>query len=102
VCNTGLSAEASEALVNILLEGGCPPLIQFHFHNNMSGNGGAFAIARMVENCPTLQDFRYSTTRTSAAGCLKLAEVMSDFTQYCRMPGLYRHDFVFYIGALWH
>ena len=44
-CNNGLSADACDLVSKLLLEGGCPELTALHFYNNMSGDGGATAIA---------------------------------------------------------
>ncbi len=68
VCNDGISAEAASLLADILLKDGCPRMETFNFYNNMCGNGGASAIARIVNECPTIQDFRYSATRSNPVG----------------------------------
>jgi Ran GTPase-activating protein 1 len=44
-CNNGLSADACVLVAELLLESGCPELTTLHFYNNMSGDGGAAAIA---------------------------------------------------------
>ena len=44
-CNNGLSADACVLVSELLLSGGCPALTTLHFFNNMSGDGGAVAIA---------------------------------------------------------
>lgn len=44
-CNNGMSADACVLISELLLDGGCAPLTALHFYNNMSGNGGAVAIA---------------------------------------------------------
>lgn len=88
VCNNGLSAEAAELLVKILIreasvlgsteeaaEKKCPPLELLHFYNNMSGDGGAKAVAKIVEACPQLLDFRFSATRSTPVGCESIAAV---------------------------
>ena len=49
LCNDGIAAESVDLIANTLLDGGCPPLRTFHFYNNMSGNVGAVALARIVE-----------------------------------------------------
>lgn len=41
----------------------------------MSGDGGAKAIARIVEACPELTDFRFSATRSTPVGCESIAAV---------------------------
>ena len=56
-----------------------PPLNTFHFFNNMSGDGGAKAIARIIKACGgTLNDIRFSATRSMEAGCAAIANVRND------------------------
>lgn len=80
VCNDGLSAEASETLFEILSKDGMPALSVFHFYNNMSGDGGAVAIAGLVRACPELVDFRFSATRAQRPGCLAVAQALTTLT----------------------
>jgi Ran GTPase-activating protein 1 len=47
-CNNGLSADACVLVSELLLKDGCPELTTLHFYNNMSGDGGAVAIAGTV------------------------------------------------------
>ena len=75
VCNNGLSAEAAELIGQLLQEDGVPPLKLLHFYNNMSGNGGAIAIANLVKLCPHIEDFRFSATRSMNEGCIAVAKV---------------------------
>ena len=71
-----MSAEASELITEIVLEGGCPPLELLHFYNNMSGSAGAIASSRLVSAAADhLTDFRYSATRSGSEGCMAIAEV---------------------------
>ena len=44
-CNNGMSADACVLISELLLDKGCAPLTALHFYNNMSGDGGAVAIA---------------------------------------------------------
>jgi len=79
--NDGLSGAAAEQLAAILLgtpeaPENCPPLQIFHYHNNMSGDEGAIAVARIVKCCPELRDFRFSTTRSKQKGCLHVANAL--------------------------
>ena len=79
--NDGLSGEAAEQLATILLgypeeAVNCPPLETFHYHNNMSGDTGAIAIARIVRCCSKLRNFRFSTTRSKQKGCLHIAQAL--------------------------
>lgn len=48
-CNNGLSGDACDLVAELLLGGGCPLLTTLHFYNNMSGDGGAVAIAGFSE-----------------------------------------------------
>ena len=57
----------------------CPPLQVLHFYNNMSGDGGAKAVAGIVKACPQLHDFRFSATRSTPVGCEAIAEVNQIF-----------------------
>ena len=42
-------------------------------HNNMLGEGGAKAIAPLVEKMPRLEDFRFTTTRVPEPGGIALS-----------------------------
>mmetsp|Transcript_8730 Transcript_8730/g.14531 ORF Transcript_8730/g.14531 Transcript_8730/m.14531 type:complete len:444 (+) Transcript_8730:31-1362(+) len=84
VCNNGLSAEAAELLAKILLRqtenatGTCPALQVLHFYNNMAGDGGAKALAEIVVACSSsLEDFRFSATRSTKAGCESIASALA-------------------------
>lgn len=77
LCNIGLSAEGATLLADLLLKDlSPPPLETLHFYNNMSGDGGAQAAARLVTALPGLRDFRFSATRSHGDGCLALAEAI--------------------------
>ena len=60
----------------ILENGGYPKLKLLNFYNNMSGDGGAIAAAKILRNMPQLQNFRYSATRAAALGSQTIAEVL--------------------------
>lgn len=75
LCNNGLSKEASELVAAILKEVS-PALEIFHFYNNMSGDGGAIALASIIASSPTLKDIRFSATRSMPAGCRAVAAVL--------------------------
>jgi len=90
VCNNGLSAEAAELLAKILLRQATdavpsdatlspvPTLELLHFYNNMAGDGGAKALAEIVKACgASLQDFRFSATRSTPAGCESIAAALA-------------------------
>ena len=85
MCNNGMSAEAVDSVAHILLSDKCPPLKLFHFYNNMSGNGGAKAIASIIRSCPELTDLRFSATRSSAEGCIAIAEAIGTLTGLTRL-----------------
>jgi Ran GTPase-activating protein 1 len=77
-CNDGLSAEAMESIRDLLLFRGVDQptsLKSLRFHNNMSGSGGAIAIAKVVEQSPLLERFELSSTRCGRDGgaCLSKA-----------------------------
>ena len=65
-------------VAEILLNDGCPPLKLLHFYNNMSGSGGASAVSQIVKVCSTLEDFRFSATRSGNEGCLDIAKVRDE------------------------
>lgn len=80
-CNNGLSAEAVEGLANILVESdAAPPIKLLHFYNNMAGDGGAFAMSRIIRACPELEDLRFSATRSMAAGCNAIAQAIDSLS----------------------
>jgi len=76
--NNGISEASAAQLCDLVLKSNCP-LDQFHFFNNMSGPGGAKAIASMLEN-PQLQnlaDLRFSGTRAQAEGTLTVTNAIA-------------------------
>ena len=82
----GLSAEACKNLADLLLEG--HPTLDFrklHFFNNMSGPGGAQAIARIVSASHHLEDFRLSSTRCTAEGGVPLVSALSECAMLSRL-----------------
>ena len=71
-----MSGESALLISEILLESS-PPLSLFHFYNNMSGNGGGFAISKIIQHFhATLQDIRFSATRCMQEGCKAVIEVI--------------------------
>lgn len=90
-CNNGMSAEAAALICELLLQStddnneeieksnekqSPPPLKILHFFNNMSGNGGGVAIAKLITACSkTLTNIRFSATRCMASGCQNIVEV---------------------------
>lgn len=75
-CNNGLSSEAGKILCDILLAKGPSKLKLLHVHNNMLGEGGAKEISPFIEQCPTLEDFRFTTTRVPEAGGVALSTAL--------------------------
>eukprot|EP01029_Cantina_marsupialis_P029777 TRINITY_DN782185_c0_g1_i1.p1 TRINITY_DN782185_c0_g1~~TRINITY_DN782185_c0_g1_i1.p1 ORF type:complete len:426 (-),score=183.79 TRINITY_DN782185_c0_g1_i1:143-1399(-) len=76
LCNDGISAEAAVTVVDLLLFETPSKLKLFHSFNNMSGTGGAMAIAKLIENSPKLEDFRMSTTRCTRDAGLEVAKAL--------------------------
>jgi len=75
-CNNGMSAEAA-GLIGELIAESKPPLTLMHFFNNMSGNGGGFALGKLISSCGgTLTDVRFSATRCMAEGCTAILEAL--------------------------
>lgn len=84
LCNNGLSEASMNEVADILcggsddgenaMSGGdtiCQRLTKIHFFNNMSGNGGCRAFARIISKCTDkLQDIRFSGTRAGREGSL--------------------------------
>lgn len=81
VCNDGLSAEACRLLADILLTGSSsvPKLTVLHCYNNMAGDGGAVAFGDIVTACPTIENFRFSATRSTKTGCMSIATVRPSY-----------------------
>lgn len=74
-----MSAEAATLIAEILLTPSPPPLATLHFFNNMSGDGGGVAVAKIISACgETLQDIRFSATRSMATGCQAIVESLSN------------------------
>jgi len=84
LCNNGLSETSMNEVADILcggtddgenvMSGGqniCQRLTKLHFFNNMSGNGGCRAFARIISKCTDkLEDVRFSGTRAGREGSL--------------------------------
>lgn len=85
-CNNGLSAEAVQGLADILVGSEpVPPIKLLHFYNNMAGDGGAVAMARIVRACTQLEDLRFSATRSMAAGCSAIAEAIDSLSTFRKL-----------------
>lgn len=80
-CNNGISAAAAGVIADevLLFRGPETPtkLETFHFYNNMSGDGGAIALAKLLPLSPALRDLRFSATRAQRAGSLAFAKALS-------------------------
>ena len=48
-----------------------------HFYNNMSGDDGCVAWARIISRCSSLVDVRFSGTRASRVGSLAASKALS-------------------------
>lgn len=75
-CNNGLSGDAC-ALIAESLSAAVETLRTIHFHNNLSENAGAVALAPFVERCAALEDFRFSSLRVGRAGCVRICEALA-------------------------
>lgn len=92
-CNCGISAEAARSIADIMLAEATPTAFKLlHFHNNMSGSGGAIAIADMVLASPQLEDFRFTASRGRSDGGVALARAFSAAPQ---LRSINLHDNVF-------
>jgi Ran GTPase-activating protein 1 len=76
-CNCGISAEAARSIADLLLFRTPTQLRTLHFHNNMSGNGGALAVADVVAASPHLADFRFGSSRGGNDGGVALAAALA-------------------------
>ncbi len=76
MCNDGLSSSAMERVTEILGRG--DNLETLHFFNNMSGSGGAVALAEFMSFCPVLKDLRFSGTRAGLEGSLGFTSALAE------------------------
>ncbi|CEG43743.1 Ran GTPase-activating protein [Plasmopara halstedii] len=80
-CNNGISAAAANVIAQevLLFRGQDTPtkLETFHFYNNMSGDGGAIALAKLLPMSPALKDLRFSATRAQREGSLTFAQALN-------------------------
>ena len=72
--NNGISAECADVIREIVTAVSPTRLKLFHFHNNMSGPGGAASLAEVVRASPLLEDLRFSGTRCLSEGSLAFAK----------------------------
>ena len=92
LCNNGLSELSMNEVADILcggsddgenaMSGGdiiCHRLKKIHFYNNMSGNGGCRAFARIISKCTDkLEDIRFSGTRAGREGSLFISSSLDN------------------------
>jgi len=87
LCNNGLSEYSMAEVADILLQGSedmdedciCERLTKIHFYNNMSGNKGCEAFARILSKTNhRLIDVRYSGTRAGREGSTILASALDN------------------------
>lgn len=92
LCNNGLSEASMNEVADILcggtddgenaMSGGetiCERLTKIHFYNNMSGNGGCRAFARIISKCSDkLEDIRFSGTRAGREGSLFISSSLEN------------------------
>ncbi|CAM9798593.1 unnamed protein product, partial [Choristocarpus tenellus] len=79
MCNDGLSEAAMAAVRDILLtnaSGEPIALRTLHFFNNMSGDGGAKALAEVLPHCPCLEDLRFSGSRAGREGSATVVKAL--------------------------
>jgi len=82
--NNGLSAEACRDIADIFLQGNSNSSLNLkvlHFYNNMSGDGGGEHVARLVKQCPNLEDFRLASTRCLEKGGTALGKALGFCTK---------------------
>jgi len=83
LCNNGLSEFSMAEVADILTvadEDGnsiCEQLTKIHFFNNMSGDGGCEAFAKIMSSCSSkLTDVRFSGTRAGRRGSLLISSAL--------------------------
>jgi len=75
VCNNGMSADAANQLADLVVPAAGETVLEsLQYYNNMSADGGADGVARIVASSPLMRDLRFSGTRTTRAGSLVIAE----------------------------
>lgn len=82
VCNNGMSAAAAEQLETLVA---AEALEKLQYHNNMSGDGGAFALAKIIEKATSLKDLRFSGTRAGRPGSLAVAKSLSSVSMLTKL-----------------
>lgn len=73
----GMSADACENIRSIISEHGPLNIKRLEFHDNMSGNDGAKAIADAIRFLPNLEYFRWSGARSGEEGSIALCRALA-------------------------
>ena len=73
-----MSADACESIRSIISEHGPMNIKRLEFHDNMSGNEGAKAIADAIRFLPNLEYFRWSGARSGEEGSIALCRAMAN------------------------
>lgn len=76
--NDGMSADACQNLYEIIKRHSPMNIKRIEFHNNMSGDAGATAVAGIIECLPKLEVFRWSATRTNEEGSKALCRALAN------------------------
>lgn len=84
-CNCGMSAEALRSVSDIVLFRVPTKLKCLRFANNMSGSGGAIAVADIVAASPDLAEFRFSSSRGGREGGIALAAALASTRKLQRL-----------------
>mmetsp|Transcript_7739 Transcript_7739/g.11279 ORF Transcript_7739/g.11279 Transcript_7739/m.11279 type:complete len:438 (-) Transcript_7739:213-1526(-) len=92
MCNDGLSGASMHEVADILCKATPSPLTKIHFYNNMSGDDGCEAFARILANCVNLVDVRFSGTRARAKGSLRTAKEFAALGAAGNLSNLTRLD----------
>lgn len=74
--NVGCSVKACTAL-DVLLSPPVLALRRLHLYNNMSGDEGAQAIARVLQRCPHMADFKMASSRVGEEGGVAIANALA-------------------------
>ena len=83
----GMSADACENIRSMVCEHAPMGIKRLEFHDNMSGNEGAKAIADMLYTLPDLEYFRWSGARSGEEGSMALCKALT----HC--PQMYHLEF---------
>ena len=78
--NCGISGEAAETIAEYLLADEITALRTLLLHNNMAGEKGAQAIARVIAASPELEHIQFASCRMTRAGGVALVAAMEGLT----------------------